>query len=66
MANNDKKAGGEEAGFYRHRINLVEDDELRRWARLLAVTPEVLKDAAKRVGAWTDDLQLELNAGRLR
>ncbi len=48
-------------GLYRSRIDVVRDEELREWAKRLAVTPEKLKDAVKKVGNWSDDLQFELN-----
>lgn len=46
--------------LYRNRIHVVGDDELRDWARKLAVTPEKLKAAVAKVGDWADDLQHEL------
>lgn len=48
-------------GWYRTRIELSDDKAIREWAQRLAVTPEKLREAASRVGNWSDDLQFELN-----
>ena len=57
MANINQTTGG----LYRNRINVIDDDELRDWAKRLVVPAEKLKDAIAKVGNWSDDVQHELS-----